>query len=424
MTLYGELRDLVRQEITRRSDEAVALCQKLVQIDSRNPPGDTEQIAEFIEEWIGERPDVQVIRVCGKSPVLNLIVRMRCGNPGRRLLFNAHMDTFPVGDPSNWSVDPLGGVLEGGRIYGRGVSDMKAGLAVSLMAFDILYHVREKLAGELVLTLVGDEETGGEWGTRYVLDNAPEVYGDAMLNADAGSPEVVRFGEKGQLWATVRAVGRPAHGAHVHLGQNAIKRLIDAIQKIQTIEQSVCSVPDDIDQAISSASDVSERVSGRGESGILRRITMNVGTIRGGTAVNMVPEDAQAELDFRFPPGVCITDIQEKILSEIAPLDGVSVEFDTHFPPFWTSPREEIVQRTVVNTAEVMGSPAVANMRLGFSDARFFRERGIPSVVYGLTPYNMGGSNEYVTTEDLFTVFQVHVLTALDYLSTRTEGAT
>src|SRR5690606_23418217 len=163
------------------------------------------------------------------------------------------LDTFPVGDETGWTVPPLEGRREGGRIYGRGSSDMKAGLAGALMGARMIANERENLCGELVLTLVGDEETGGEWGTGYLLKNVPHAAGDAMLSGDAGSPDVLRFGEKGLVWLEVAATGLSNHGAHVHLGRNAIDSLLTALARISTLQNVVCPVREDILAVMKSA---------------------------------------------------------------------------------------------------------------------------------------------------------------------------
>ena len=111
-------------------------------------------------------------------------------------MLNSHLDTFPIGE-ARWSHPPLGADLEDGRIYGRGACDMKAGVAALVLAFVSPAEFRDTWNGEVVLTLVGDEETGGWWGAQYLLANVEEAMGDAMLNADTGSPRVVRVGEKG-----------------------------------------------------------------------------------------------------------------------------------------------------------------------------------------------------------------------------------
>lgn len=403
-------------EVRGSKDRLVELCRQLIQIDSQNPPGDTETIASFVERWIGDRPDIDVRRMVGKSPVINLLVRMSMKAQGRRLVLNGHLDTFPVGDVQAWTVPPLEGLVQDGRLYGRGVSDMKAGVAVALLTAELIWKRRDQLAGELVLTLVGDEETGGTWGTKYLLDNVPEASGDAMLNGDAGSPKVARFGEKGQMWVRLEARGRPAHGAHVHLGDNAIESLMEGLRRAKTLEGGDTAIPSSIASAMDTAAPVSESVSGQGETEVLRAITVNIGTIHGGTAVNMVPGRAQAEIDIRFPPGLTADTIWERLQSALAGT-SIAATLLSRCEPNWTDPHHEVVQLTVRNSAEVLDKPAVANMRVGFSDARYYRHHQIPSVVYGPTPHNMGGPDEFVTLSDLEAVLYVHVLTAYDYLA-------
>ncbi len=103
----------------------------------------------------------------------------------------------------------LGGVLKDGKLYGRGVSDMKGGLACSLLAAKLLAENRDAWSGEIVLTLAGDEENMGSLGTGYMMDHVPHARGDANICGDVGSPKVVRFGEKGLMWVEVEATGFP-----------------------------------------------------------------------------------------------------------------------------------------------------------------------------------------------------------------------
>ena len=179
--------------------DVAVLCAELVRIPSGNPPGDTGPIADLIEARLKVNAGIACRRVVAKPPAVNLIAKLKHSRPGRHLVINGHLDTFPVGETTGWTQDPLGGAVVGNRLYGRGSSDMKAGLAVGVMTLLLLAKHRDALAGELTLALVGDEETGGLWGTQYLLANEPDTVGDAMLSADAGSPDVLRFGEKGQL---------------------------------------------------------------------------------------------------------------------------------------------------------------------------------------------------------------------------------
>src|SRR5262249_37362398 len=148
------------------------------------------------------RPEIIVRRVVARQPAVNLIAKLSCARPGRRLVINGHLDTFPVGDTAKWTVPPFDGVVRDGRLYGRGAADMKAGVAAALSTVTLLAQYRHFLTGELVLALVADEETGGRYGTQHLLASEPDTVGDAMINGDAGSPNVLRFGEKGQIWIT------------------------------------------------------------------------------------------------------------------------------------------------------------------------------------------------------------------------------
>jgi len=397
--------------------ELESLCRLLVQTPSENPPGDTTALAAKVEAFLAVLPGMQVKRVVAKEKAVNLVARLSFGRPGRRLLMNGHLDTFPAGDSAGWQCERFGGAIEEGRLYGRGACDMKAGLAAAMMTAKLLAAEPEGLAGELVLTFVSDEETGGTWGTQYVLANIPEARGDAMLSADAGSPSVVRFGEKGQLWLEVIARGKSNHGAHVHLGENAIVRLMQALDALRTLEGLPVPIPAGVMAAMREAKPVSEAISGQGEFDTLTHVTVNIGTIAGGIAVNIIPDLATARADIRFPLGLALNEVLAQIEARLGGIQGVEWEVLSSHEPNVTDPSEELVRLVARHARAVTGAAVVANMRPGFSDSRFYRAAGIPCVVYGPAPNNMGGADEYVLLEDLRAVFAVHVRVATEYLA-------
>ena len=421
MTATGRQR--FEAEVRERFGAVVELCAELIRIPSENPPGDTEGIAALIERKLSANPAIALRRVTPKEPAVSLIAKLSGNRPGRRLVINGHLDTFPAGNPAGWTVDPFGGVVRDGRLYGRGAADMKAGLAVAVSTALLLAGHRDDFAGELVLTLVSDEETGGEWGTRHLLANEPDALGDAMISGDAGSPDVLRFGEKGQLWIELEARGKSHHGAHVHLGENAIESLMGALGRLIELRDLPCPIPDGIRAAILAAGPRSELVSGVGETAALQTITVNVGTIGGGSSVNLIPDRAAARVDIRFPPGLAVADVLAEIRQRLGGLPTIRVRVLSSSEPNWTDPTHEIVARMTANAATYLGRGPGCNMRLGFSDARFYRYQGIPSVVYGPVPHNMGGPDEHVTLEDVKAVFYVHAMTAFDFLASRAPGA-
>ena len=354
--------------------------------------------------------------VTAVHPIENVVAVVRGNGPGRRLVFNGHLDTFGIGDPRAWSKDPYG-EREEGKIFGRGASDMKGGIAAQIFAASRLAAIRQWWPGELVLVLCGDEETAGPHGTQYVLEHCESGRGDAMMCADAGSPHVVRFGEKGVLWLQLRAQGRAGHGAHVHLGVSAIDRLLVAISALRSVTQLPVKVNEHVEASIDSAAPISEEISGAGETQTLKEITVNVGTINGGTVRNVIADRAEAAIDIRLPLGVDLDDVKSEVARLLDPLSGISYSIQSETPANTTDPRDPIVQHTLAVCNEILGRRCVATMRVGASEAPLFRARGIPSVVCGLTPFNMGAPDEYVLTEELCALGEIYALTVFDYLT-------
>ena len=230
---------------------------------------------------------------------------------------------------------------------------------------------------------------------------------------------MVRFGEKGLYWIEIDAVGAPAHGAHVHKGVNAIDRLRLALDQVKRLEMLPVPAPQAVVEAIRSAASISEPLSGRGEADVLGRVTVNIGTIEGGISPNLVPVHAVARADIRLPVGVGTADLDAKIDEWLSPIEGVTWRVIRRFEPSFTDPSHEIVRRVTDVAEEVLGKRPAVNMRVGGSNSRWYRMHGVPTVVFGPTPYNMGGPDEYVAVEELRCVAKVHALAAFDFLSSR-----
>jgi succinyl-diaminopimelate desuccinylase len=395
----------------------IEMTQALVRTASPNPPSDTAAIAKVAEGLLVAIPGVEVSRVEPEPGIVSLVARVRGNSPGRRLIFNGHLDTFPVGDQAGWSAPPLSGTMRDGRLFGRGVSDMKGGLACSILAAALLAEHRHAWHGEVVLTLAGDEENMGSLGTGYLLEHVPETRGDANICGDVGSPMVVRFGEKGLLWIEVEATGVAAHGAHVHKGVNAIDRLRAALDRVKNLERLPVAAPESVTRAIETARFISEPLSGAGESETLGRVTVNIGMIEGGTSPNLIPAHALARADIRLPIGISAGALEDALNAALAPLEGVSWRTLRRFEPSFTDPGHEIVTRVRDVASDVLGTAPAVNMRVGGSDSRWYRMHGVPTVVYGLTPFNMGGPDEHILVDELRAVAKVHTLAAFDYLT-------
>jgi len=414
--MHDNPRSELAAQVAASQDWLLDVTRRLVAVASPNPPSDTHDVSAVAQALLEAIPGIEVERIEPAPRVVSLIGRIRGTRPGRRLIFNGHLDTFPIREDLAWTVPPLGGVLRDGRLYGRGVCDMKGGIACSLLAASLLAQRRDEWAGEIVLTLAGDEENMGALGTGWMLEHVPHAHGDANICGDVGSPRVVRFGEKGLMWVEVEAIGSPAHGAHVHKGTNAIDRLRAALDRLKDLEALPVDAPESVTQAIARATPVSESLSGAGESDTLRRVTVNIGTIEGGTSPNLVPTHAIARADIRLPVGITTAVLAAKLDEWLGPMAGVSWRAIRRFEPSFTDPDHEIVRRTVDVAREVLGVTPAVNMRVGGSDSRWYRMYGVPTVVLGLTPFNMGGPDEHVLVDELLAVARVHTLVAYDFL--------
>jgi len=414
-------RDQLRARLDANGELLIALCSELGRNDSQNPPGDTTGMVATCRKMLDGIAGIAVEEIVSEQPKVNLVARLRGHAPGHRLVMNGHLDTGPVAEPAQWTVPPFGGVIASDRIYGRGIADMKAGIAANVLAMRTLAEFREHLRGELVLMLVADEGTGGRHGTQYILDTRPELAGDAMISGDVGSPRVARIGEKGFVWIEIEARGKSAAGAHPHLGDNAIERLLPAIDAIRSLADHAVPIPPSMMAAIEKASSVSENLNGAGETHTLTHVTVNVGMIQGGIRINNVPSKASAKVDIRMPPGLRV----DEVLSQIKKVLGRSPSIEWRVldaaEPNWTSPEAAIVTTLARNAESVLCSSIGVSIRPGFSDGRFFRQRNVPAVVYGVTPQNGNAPDEHVLIEDLEAVFKVHALTAFDYLTSPTD---
>ena len=398
-------------------DELIRFCSDLGRIDSRNPPGDTTAMVAACRGMLDGIAGIAFEEIVSEAPKVNLIARLSGRSPGARLVMNGHLDIGPVVDPERWTVPPLGGVVSAGRIYGRGIADMKAGIAIDVLAMRLLAEFREHLCGELVLMLVADEGTGAQHGTQFVLETRPELAGDAMISADAGTPGTARIGEKGFVWMEIEAQGKTAGSAHPHLGVNAIERLLPALDAIRTVADSTLPIPENIRSAIEKTGGRAEALNGAGETHTLTHITVTIGTVQGGIRINSIPSKATAQIDIRMPPGSTLAHVRSQIAHALDRIPHVTWRILDAAEPTWTAPEETIVMAVARNAAALMGKPVDFSIRAGFSDGRFFRQRNVPTVVYGVTARNGSAPDEHVLISDLEAVFKVQALTAFDYLA-------
>ena len=404
-------------ELRKRQAELFELCSRLIQIPSENPPGETTKLASFIRDHLESRR----IPVEWHEPMAgrpNLVATIGSGSPN--LVLSGHLDEFPAG--AGWTRPPFSGAIEEGRIWGRGAGDMKAGLAVALTVAALVRELEVPLTGRLTLAFASDEETGGQWGTQWLLGNVAAVRGDACLIGESSGTWSAGIGEKGVLWLRLRSQGVSGHAAYQQ-GVSAVTVMRAAVASVERMHGRKARGDEAVARVIARQRSAAERRWGRGTGRLADTLAVSVGTLQGGGQVNLIPEAAMAEVDFRLPPGLTTGSVEKEARRRIkqAARSRVEVVAFNQCDPYVTSPDAALVKLVLANAKALNRRTVLPVVRLGYTDGRFFRRAGIPTVVYGPAVHNMGGPDEYIETADLLEVAAVHLGAVLDLLA---QGST
>ena len=229
--------------IAAREADLVALTQDLIRIPTLNPPGrNYREICTYLADRLGPKGfAIQMIRAEGAPadsdahPRWNIIARHEGTRPGECVHFNSHHDVVEVGH--GWTVDPFGGQVIDGRVYGRGACDMKGGLAASIIAVEAFVDTYPDYAGAIEISATADEESGGFGGVAYLAERGffdpakvQHVIIPEPLNKDR-----ICLGHRGVWWAEVETKGRIAHGSMPFLGDSAIRHMGAVLHQIETV---------------------------------------------------------------------------------------------------------------------------------------------------------------------------------------------
>lgn len=414
-------RRTLEQWLAEDAERNVDLLQRFARIDTANPPGDTRDGAAFLTTVLHEH-GAQHRVIAPQETMPNILAHVDGAGTGRHLVLNGHIDVFPVGDRALWQRDPWSGDIVDGRLHGRGVVDMKCGTTASLLTFLYLSRLREHWTGRLTLTIVSDEETGGRWGSGYLVrELADEVLGDCVMNGEPSSVETVRFSEKAILWAHVVVRTPGAHGAYTHKSESATRLAAKIITELDRIEELAPDTPPEVASILAEPQVVAAIEAGLGEgaSGIIQKATVNVGVVQGGVKQNMMPGECRFELDIRLPVGLSRAHVLGKLRAILARYPQAElIEIDTGGgDATWSDPRHEMLEIMRDNAEVGLGRRPQPIVNLGATDCRFWRAAGIPSFVYGCSPEGMGVPNESVAIDEFLHIVRTHALSAFDYLS-------
>jgi succinyl-diaminopimelate desuccinylase len=402
-------------ELARRRQELYELCASLIRIPSENPPGDTTRLVAFIVDHLsalGIKPQIHE----PQRGMPNVVATLGTGR--RNLVLACHLDEFPAGD--GWSFPPFAGTLADGKIMGRGAGDMKAGLAVALFVVRLLKERDVQLDGRVTLALASDEETGGRWGTDWLLANVPDVRGDACLIGESSGTWSIGIGEKGVLWLRLSAAGVSGHAAYGQ-GSSAIAKVLRAVKTLEALGGTTARARRDITDVMRRQRPLVEKRWGPGTGRMADHLTLSLGTLRGGGQVNLIPGRCEAEVDFRLPPGMTTRALEATVRRRLRADGSKDVEITVlnRCDPYVSAPRDRLITTLVANGRELLGTAPAPVIRLGYTDGRFFRRAGIPTAVYGPRVHRMGGPDEYVEQDEVLQVARVHLATVLDYLDAR-----
>jgi succinyl-diaminopimelate desuccinylase len=235
------LKDRLRDEIAAREADLVALTQDLIRIPTLNPPGvNYREICDYLDRRLTRaRFATEMIRAHGapgdsdRHPRWNIVARREGARPGACVHFNNHIDVVEVGH--GWTVDPFGGELRDGRIYGRGACDMKCGLAASIVAVEAFLAICPDHAGAIEISGTADEESGGFGGVAYLAERGYFSPGrvDHVIIPEPLGKDRICLGHRGVWWAEIETHGEIAHGSMPFLGDCAIRHMGAVIEAME-----------------------------------------------------------------------------------------------------------------------------------------------------------------------------------------------
>jgi len=412
----------ILSEVDRAADEIVDLTADLVRIPTVNPPGEAyDACARFLGGYLERRAfGVEYIAAEGRAehttrhPRVNVIGSRR-GGPGPVVHLNGHIDVVPAGD--GWTVDPFGGLVRDGKIFGRGVCDMKAGIAAAVFAAEAIERAGVTLPGTVEISGTVDEESGGFAGVAHLAESGRIAKGrtDYVIIPEPLNVDRICIGHRGVYWFEVTARGRIGHGSMPFLGVSAIDGMGRLLQSVREI----------LMPALASRRTAVPVVPPRA-----RQATINVNGIDGGQPVGGIQTPCVADLcravfDRRFliEEGFDATknEIAELVARVAADTGAAGVRFDVRdlmvVHPVKTPDDSPVVAAVDRAIRRVLGRPAELVASPGTYDHKHVtRIAGIPHcIAYGPGELELAHQpDEYCRIDDLVNATKVIAVSTLD----------
>ncbi|MCG2779115.1 MAG: M20 family metallopeptidase [Desulfobacterales bacterium] len=295
-------------------ENCLSLTRKLISFNTVNPPGQEYDCAEYLASLL-EDGGFKVTLYEFSERRTSLIAQIGSYGDKAPICFAGHMDTVPLGG-KRWEKDPFSGEVDGDKVFGRGSSDMKGGLAAMVVAALRLANIANRNAG-ITLVCTSSEETGCQ-GAHHLarLGNALGEAGALLIGEPTSNYPLV--GHKGALWLEVSTSGVTAHGSMPEQGENAIYKAAQVVTQLQAYKFDISPHP------------------------LLGAPTLNVGTISGGMNINSVPDRAVIGVDIRTIPDQRNRDVYENLQSYLG--QEVEIERIVDAGSIITEPGHEWVQ--------------------------------------------------------------------------------
>ena len=313
-------------------EEVVAICRDLIRIDTTNPgdhsgPGE-RKAAEYVAGLLGE-VGLQAAVFESHPKRTSLVARIEGQDSSKpALLIHGHLDVVPA-NAADWRHHPFSGEIADGCVWGRGAVDMKDMDAIMIAVTRQRLREGRKPARDVVLAFTADEEAGGNWGARFLIENHPDLFeGVTEAIGEVGGFSVsvgdrrlyaVQTAEKGLAWMRVTATGTAGHGSMIH-SDNAVTTLAEAIARVGRYQWPT-QLPDatkaflaqaaqalgvdfDPEDPASDPASVIGKLGGMSKMiGATTQHTVNPTGLKAGYKVNVIPQTAIGEIDGRFLPG-------------------------------------------------------------------------------------------------------------------------
>jgi succinyl-diaminopimelate desuccinylase len=335
--------------------DAVELTRTLIAFDTVNPPGRERECAEHLGGLLSNAGFETTFVPIGPDRASVIARKGECRAGAKPLVFTGHIDVVPLGTRP-WKGDPFAGVIANGRIYGRGSSDMKSGVA-AFVAAAIAECENSEPQAEVVLIITAGEETGCD-GAEAIVAAGLQGTAGALVVCEPTS-NVPYVGHKGALWLKAVLTGITAHGSMPEKGDNAVYKAARAVNRLTQFKFACDAHP------------------------VLGKPTLNVGSFHGGLNINSVPDRAEVEIDLRTIPALDHEQLRRDITAHMQ--EPAEIETLIDLPGIWTSPTTPWVERVGAITTRVTGKPVEVKTATYFSDASVFVPAmgGAPTLILG-----------------------------------------